>query len=138
MMKILKNDCEGTTGLESEAFRPITNIDVHVGILNGLYEGDQQLLSVKKTDDGKITMLASTYLLGLTSGDAEHASEEIEAALKDTSAPEDLKQLLVGFDWSTSFAVGDFIELIMEAGQLIKVTTSDSEYGDSEFTIQKP
>jgi hypothetical protein len=41
------------------------------------------------------------------------------------------------FDWSTSFPVSNFLESIVDEGQIIKITLNDSAYGDSELTIEK-
>jgi hypothetical protein len=137
MEKILISACEGITGLQSEAFRPRNGYEPFIEIMNALYDGEQELLSVVEGTVGKIQVTASTYLLRLASGDDDHSGEEFEKAFKDGPVPLDLKKLLMDFDWSTSFPVSNFIESIVDEGQIIKITQNDSAYGDSELTIEK-
>jgi hypothetical protein len=134
MKKIFRNGCEtGVESLKTSPFKPVSNLDKYVHCLNSLYE--QDYLFTFEIYKDEVVLHASTYLLAADLIDEENAAEEITSVLEHSEMPDDLKQILVDWDWSGYLPVGDILPLLIGGGQNVTVQITDP-YENSEFVIE--
>jgi hypothetical protein len=146
--KWLANGCEDLCGVvcqtRTEAFIPLDNFKETIEAINVLYEDNRKesnhvLFTYRELGDGKIIVHGSTYLLGAYDWEmAEGEEDKIKNLLEEDQTPDILHSLVLDITQNNhKGAVGDFIALIVAPKQSVLVQITDTEYGNSEYTIEK-
>lgn len=144
--KWLTNNCEdaGECLLKTDAFKPVDGYGEMIEKINALYEDNRYepndtLFTYKQYDD-EIVMWGSTYLLEIHENidqdelyDLEE--DEIKEQLKNDGIPEYLWDQVLEMFYEGSCPVGDIIELMVVPNQSVNVQITDTQYGNSEYTI---
>jgi len=119
-------------------------IIVHIDLLNKLYD-DQSPLIEQVSQDGKISLQCSTYLVKAISNwdteefELESFNQSISNLRSHYGDSVDMLSNTIsthGVD-TNSIAIGDLIAAIIEPNQKVQFFITDDNYGNSEFTIEK-